>query len=166
MRSFAPPLVLSLLLAGPASAQQEQRYQLERTADGYVRLDTRTGEMSHCEETGTELVCRPVSEASERSRDQPRNDAESRDQIELELETQDETVAADELGRVRDSIEALTRRVEALEAAKPVAVLPTEQEFERTMDFAERFLRRFMGVVQELDDKKPDPSKEPAPDRT
>ena len=166
MRPFAPSLAFSLLLANPASSQQEQRYQLERTEDGYVRLDTQTGEMSRCQENGTELTCRPASEASERSRDQRRNGAETRDQIELELETPDDTAAADEIDRLRDTVEALEQRIEALEAAKPIDVLPTEQEFERTMDYAERFLRRFMGVAKELDDKKPDSSAEPAPNRT
>ena len=171
MRTFAPSLaipsslLLALALAGPASAQQE-RYQLERTEDGYVRLDTQTGEMSRCEENGTELICRPASEANADSRDQRRNDAKARDQIELELETPDDAAPADEIDRLRDTVEALEQRIEALEAAKPVDVLPTEQEFERTMDYAERFLRRFMGVAKELDDKKPDSADEPAPNRT
>src|SRR5687767_12917657 len=41
-----------------ALAQDAERYQLERTDQGYVRMDTRTGEMSICEERSGQLVCR------------------------------------------------------------------------------------------------------------
>ena len=57
---------LVLVLSGVAHAQVgEQRYQLQRTDDGYARIDTRTGEVSTCTEQGDQLVCRMA--ADERS---------------------------------------------------------------------------------------------------
>ncbi len=41
-----------------AAAQQAGRYQMERNGDGFVRLDTETGEMSLCRETEGTLTCR------------------------------------------------------------------------------------------------------------
>ncbi len=48
MRSSAFLLIplLAGLGAGPASAAETQRFQMEKNDKGYVRMDTQTGEMS------------------------------------------------------------------------------------------------------------------------
>ncbi|MIL09835.1 hypothetical protein BZU93_28655, partial [Salmonella enterica subsp. enterica] len=54
-------IALSVIMAGlsaPALAQDADRFQMERTPEGYVRLDKRTGEMSVCAQQGTQLVCK------------------------------------------------------------------------------------------------------------
>ena len=58
-----PAIALALLapLAGAAQAQ-EQRYQLQRTDDGFARIDTATGEVSTCTERGDQLVCRMAAD--------------------------------------------------------------------------------------------------------
>jgi hypothetical protein len=162
MRFIALPFALAVIAASPAASQEEEHYQLQRTDDGYVRMDTRTGEMTRCQENGSELTCRPAAEDRGDERGNETRD-ENSDQDQARL--QDEAGSQEELERLRDLVEALQERVEALEAAKPVAVLPTEREFERTMDFAERFLRRFMGIAKELEDTQ-DGSNKPLPDRT
>src|SRR5690606_28884330 len=53
---------VAVVSAAPALAQDAERYQLERTKDGYVRLDTTTGRMSLCEQRGERLVCRAAAE--------------------------------------------------------------------------------------------------------
>ena len=54
---------LILILPGSAHAQEgEQRYQLQRTDNGYARIDTRTGEISTCTERGDQLVCRMAAD--------------------------------------------------------------------------------------------------------
>ena len=66
MHTLAAVLVL-LLTVPTAFAQEgdEARYQLQRTDNGYARIDTRTGEVSTCIERGEQLVCRMA--ADERS---------------------------------------------------------------------------------------------------
>jgi hypothetical protein len=46
--------------AGPAFAQEPvaNRFTLEKTGNGFVRMDTETGEMSICTEREGQLVCR------------------------------------------------------------------------------------------------------------
>ena len=66
------PLALAAsFLASPSVAQvadegAEQgrvvRYQLERTENGYARIDTATGEVSSCTERGDQLVCRMAAD--------------------------------------------------------------------------------------------------------
>ena len=139
------PVILAaaiLILQGSASAHEPERYRLEKTPDGYVRMDTKTGEMSACEKAGSGLVCRMA--ADERSAMQ------------------------DEIERLQSDLDALGKRVLQLEnslAAKNEQSLPTEEDFDRTMSYMERFFRSFMGVVKEFEEEKPVPG-EPGTNRT
>lgn len=131
-------LFVSLALAGTAalagsalSEDQDGRYRLEKSETGYVRMDTRTGDMSICEERSGQLICRLA--ADERSAFQ------------------------DEIDRLQSQVETLDGRVAKLEnslAAKLENSLPTEEQFEKTMSYMERFLRGFIGIVKDMD--KPD----------
>lgn len=145
MRSSAFLLIplLAGLGAGPASAAETQRFQMEKTDKGYVRMDTQTGEMSICEERSGQLVCKLA--ADERS------------------------ALQDEIGRLQTELKAIEERVVKLEGsltAKLESTLPTEEEFEKTMGYMERFFRSFMGIVKdfEKEDKAAQPT--PAPDKT
>jgi len=129
------------LLAAPALAQDIERYQLQRTADGYVRLDTQTGRMTLCRESSGQLVCRAA--------------AEERDAYDRQVEA------------LEDRVAALESRVGALDSGRPAAELPSEEEFEQTLSYMERFFRRFMGIVTELDRNFGGKQDEgPIPDRT
>ena len=66
--SRAALLVATLVVATGAPGHafaQEQRYQMQRTDEGFVRMDMRTGEVSNCLERGDQIVCRMA--ADERS---------------------------------------------------------------------------------------------------
>ena len=60
MRALA--LVVLLLVPTTAFAQDADRYRLERTDSGFARIDTATGEVSTCTETGDQLVCRMAAD--------------------------------------------------------------------------------------------------------
>lgn len=143
---YAPLLTCAALataFAFPSLAQDVERYRLERTEDGYVRLDTQTGAMALCQERGGQLVCR--------------------------LAADERTVYEDQLDVMHARIEALEERVAALEAAPaPGAGLPSEDEFEQTMGYMERFFRRFMDIVTDLNREfgSGQEDSEPEPDRT
>lgn len=130
---------LVLAAAGAAHAQNEERYQLERTEDGYVRLDTTTGQMSLCREEQGELVCRFASE---------------------------QKAAGGKGGEILDRLERIEDRLTRLEAADAETGLPSEDEFERSLSYMERFMRRFMGLVQEFQDDEQPARQPPAADRT
>ena len=49
-----------IIVALPAAGQENGRYQLERGEEGFVRLDTVTGDMTLCRETGSGLACDAV----------------------------------------------------------------------------------------------------------
>ncbi|MFU0503950.1 hypothetical protein [Pseudaminobacter sp. NGMCC 1.201702] len=142
--AITAPTVLLLLMAATVASAQTERYQLEKTEDGYVRMDTQTGEMAICEERAGQLVCKLA--ADERSAYQ------------------------DETDQLQATVKALEERIAKLESAvgvTPKSTLPTEEEFEKTMGYMERFLRRFMGIAKDLEQEDKAPEAKPSdPSRT
>ena len=45
-----------------ATAQEATTYTLQRTDDGYVRMNNKTGEMSICQEKSDQLICKLAAE--------------------------------------------------------------------------------------------------------
>lgn len=126
-KSMTLGVPVALLLAAPALAQ-DARFQMEQTDFGIVRLDTQTGELSTCRDEAGALVCQQAARAA----------AGDHDEIEA----------------LRQRIAELERRVAALEAgtARPgTESLPSDEEFERSLGFMERFFRRFMGIIREFE---------------
>ncbi len=124
-----------LCMSAAASAQETNRYSLEKTADGYVRLDNKTGEMSICKEQADQLVCRVAAD----------------DRVALE----------DDMSQLNARLKSVEDRLAAFEKSGMPAkdALPTDEEFEKTMGYMEKFFRRFMGVVKDLNETEIQPNK-------
>ena len=121
-------LAVAAALPASAVAQETDRYTLERSGDGYVRMDRRTGEMSICSERSGQPVCKIA--ADERSAFQ------------------------DEVDRLQERLAGLEKRVAELETVRridPEALLPTDEQFEKSLGYMERFFRRFMDIVRDFD---------------
>lgn len=122
------PLLASFILIGltlSAQAQDTDRFSLEKSGDGFVRLDRRTGEISTCQDHAGQLVCRVA--ADERGAMQ------------------------DELDRLGAGLSSLEARVGLLEEDR--SQLPTGADMNRTMDTVQQFFRGFMGIVKEFRDE-------------
>ncbi|MEI5681588.1 MULTISPECIES: hypothetical protein [unclassified Mesorhizobium] len=127
-----------------AHAADTERYRLEKSESGYVRMDTQTGEMSICEERAGQLVCKLAADERKAYQDQA-------DRLQSELKALEERVAA----------------IEKSPLINPKSVLPTDEEFEKTMGYMERFMRRFMGIAKDLDQDNKTPGVEPSdPNKT
>ncbi|TIW20147.1 MAG: hypothetical protein E5V65_08925 [Mesorhizobium sp.] len=128
LQHFLIPAALCSLVAASAYSEETDRYQLEKSANGYVRMDTQTGAMSICEERSGQLVCKMA--ADERAAFQ------------------------DEIDRLQGSVKALDERVAKLEnslSARLESQLPSEEDFNKTMSYMERFFRSFMDIVKDMD---------------
>jgi len=146
-------LILAVIFAASAaSAAEPDRYRLEKTPEGYVRMDTRTGEMSLCQERSGELVCRMAADERTAFQDELERLQSDMDALEVRL----------------TEVNALEERIVKLEnslAARVEKTLPTEEDFNRTMSYMERFFRGFMGIVKDLESENSQPT-EPGADRT
>lgn len=132
------------LSATSLTAQEAERYTLEKTPNGYVRMDNRSGKMSFCEERTGQLVCK--------------------------LAADERAAHGEEVERLQTELEALEKRVAALESAPRTALqneLPDEQTFDQALGLMERFFRRFMGIVKDMERDFNEPEADPTvPQRT
>ena len=125
--AFIVPAALVAGLAGSARGEEVDRYRIEKTENGYIRMDTRTGEVSTCEETSGQLVCRIAA---------------------------DERLALqDEIERLQAKLDALDQRITKLEQQPsiPKVLVPSDEDVDKSLDIMEKFFHRFMGIMKDLD---------------
>ncbi|WP_246659154.1 hypothetical protein [Rhizobium sp. FY34] len=111
---------LSTLAQQPAEEPGANRYRMERTEQGFIRLDQQTGAVSYCREAADGLSCRLA--------------ADERAAFEQELDI------------LAKRVDALEKR---LDAASTPQRLPSDAEVEKTLSIMERFMRRFMAIIGE-----------------
>ncbi|MBS9719279.1 hypothetical protein JYU29_01095 [Tianweitania sp. BSSL-BM11] len=116
---------LLLGLGATAHAQETERFQMQKTDGGYIRMNTQTGAMSICEERDAQLICRTAVD-----------------------ETAVKTEPAVSLQARIDRLEA---RVATLEREQRSTDAVADEEFDKGLDRMERFFRGFMGIVREFD---------------
>ncbi|MGH6861993.1 MAG: hypothetical protein ACRECY_17220 [Phyllobacterium sp.] len=138
-RTLLTVLAAAALPLSSAIAQETTNYSLEKTADGYVRMNTKTGEMSICHEKLDQLVCKVAAE--------------------------ERTLYEEDIADLKARVAKLESTVAGMGKLPPVVrdALPSEEDFEKGLSYMERFFRRFMGVARELDDenKAAPPAKDP-----
>jgi hypothetical protein len=118
----APPLAAPV--EAPDSANG--RFAMTPVADGFLRLDTRTGQVSLCTLAAGQVQCRAG--------------ADERAALEGEI---------DRLTREN------TRLKTVAPAAPQAAEVEEERRFDRALDRAERFMRRMMQLFRESGPKTP-----------
>ena len=123
---FAGLFVIGAGLAVIPAGAEPGRYVMQPTEDGFVRMDTQTGEMSVCRTEAEEVICR--------------------------LGADERSAFLDALDGLEARVEVLERRLNASgSAAIARDGLPDPEEFERGMGYMEEFFRRFMGIIDELE---------------
>lgn len=139
-------MAMSLILvaggfSGTALAQNTQRFQMERTDGGFMIMDTQTGTTSFCRERSGEFVCNATGE---------------------------EKSTENEMALLRKKVTELEARIEALEDGRSSGLnIPSETEFEQTLNFMERFFRRFVDIVKGLEaEDSPREQRPPSSGRT
>jgi hypothetical protein len=133
MEVLMRPVFLALTLlsvANPALAQsadpataENGRYSMTPVQDGFLRLDTRTGAVA---------LCRLVSGAPE-----------------CRLAADERAALESEIGRLEAENRDLRLKAPGPSAAAPLSGLPSEQDMDRALSFAERFMRGMMRIMRE-----------------
>jgi hypothetical protein len=111
--------------ADPATAENG-RYSMTPVQDGFLRLDTRTGAVA---------MCRLVNGAPE-----------------CRLAADERAALENEIGRLQAQNRDLRLKVPGPGDAGPPSGLPSEQDMDKALSFAERFMRRMMRIMREQGD--------------
>ncbi len=130
MRAFVLGLLGSCLIAASAVAQtsgENGRFSMTPAEGGFLRLDTRTGEVALCRPKGDTVDCRSAPNES--------------------------SPLASEIDRLaKENAELRARLAGQLPPPPPPGAAPpsrTQQEMDRALDYAERFMRRMMRIMRE-----------------
>lgn len=142
-----PLVATAVALSSPALSDEPiaNRYVMEKAENGFVRLDTVTGEMSLCTQIAEQLVCKL---------------------------TADERRAFEEtLSELSDRVSALEQRTGASPPRKPGSGLPDDAELDQALNAMEKMMRGFFKMVEELredlgDARSRDPGSSQHPDPT
>ncbi|QND51871.1 hypothetical protein HB779_08125 [Phyllobacterium sp. 628] len=120
---------LSMIAAHGAAAEETVSYSLEKTENGYVRMNNKTGEMSICQEKSGQLICK--------------------------LATEERKAYEDDVADLKSRVAKLEDTVAGIGKLPPVVrdALPSDEEFEKGLSYMEKFMRRFMGIAKEFDDE-------------
>ena len=150
-------LALSLSLSGAALAQsrpdtENGRYALSTTADGVLRLDTRTGTVSTCNNnSGAGWACYAIpDERAAMDTEIGRLQAEN-EKLKAELAQRDPTTTGktDEALPKSDSLKKGEPKVAEGERKFEIP-LPSDQDMDRVMSFLERAWRRLVEMANRV----------------
>lgn len=138
-----------LLLGGAAVAEEVSapsgRYQIAPDGDGFVRLDTETGTLSHCDRSDGVWRCIVVSE--------------ERTEVDRRLLALESEVAA-----LKETLAEIDQRLATIQEGDVAMAPPSppkeelleeeEREFDEALSFAERMMQRFFDMIRELKDEE------------
>ncbi len=122
------------MASSSVSHAETGRYTMTPTKDGVLKLDTKTGAVSLCRSVSTGWSCKSVDESNNGLRDQLRQLEKENARLRARLDNQH--LSPDGQGG---------RKIE----------MPSEEDVDKAMDFMEKLLGRFKGMVEDLKkDKK------------
>ncbi len=142
-RTLVIALAAGSLWSFAAPAQETTTYTLEKTDDGYVRMNNKTGEMSICQEKAGQLICK--------------------------LAAEERTAYEEDIADLKTRVTKLEETVASMGKIPPVVrdALPSDEEFEKGLSYMEKFMRRFMGIAKEFDnDNSGTKPEQPTPQKT
>ena len=152
----ATALMLCLCGNGAAAAQsipdsENGRYALSPVADGVIRLDTRTGAVSTCSNTGMGWACYAVpDERAALDAEIGRLQADN-EQLKAQLAAREPTVT----GKVDEPLP----KTDSLKKAEPKVAdgerkieipLPSDRDMDRMMSFLEQAWRRLVEIANRM----------------
>lgn len=159
----APVLLLILVGAGGAVAQsmpdkENGRYALSPVPDGVIRLDTRTGAVSTCSNSGAGWACYAVPDEraaydAEIGRLQAENEKSTAEVERLKAELAARPpVAEDKTAEALPKSDSLKKpEAKAAEGERKIEIpLPSDRDMDRVMSFLEQAWRRLVEMANRM----------------
>jgi hypothetical protein len=146
---------LGLALIGPAMAQQGMtagnevlrgegaagRYTMHPADGGYLRLDTRTGQTSYCARVDGRWHCDAIGEERSALQQELERLAQENRDLKQAVKNLEEMIG---LGSSGDGDKRADR------GNGPKLQLPTEEDVDRALSYAQRMLKKFKEKIREL----------------
>jgi hypothetical protein len=145
-------------LAGPMPETENGRYALSPAGDGVLRLDTRTGAVSTCNNSGAGWACYAVpdersamdAEIGRLQADNGRLQADN-ERLKAELASREPTVT----GKIEEPLpksDSLKKsEPKAAEGERKIEIpLPSDRDMDRVMSFLERAWRRLIEMANRV----------------
>ena len=147
---------LAVCLAGAGSAvagapeAENGRYTLSTTSDGALRLDTRTGAVSTCSNSGAGWACYAVpDERAAMDAEIGRLQAEN-EKLKAELASREPTVSG-KIEEVLPKSDSLKSEPKVAEPERKIEIpLPSDRDMDRMMSFLEKAWRRLIEMANRV----------------
>ena len=145
-------------LAGPMPESENGRYALSPAGDGVLRLDTRTGAISTCSNSGAGWACYAVpderaamdAEIGRLQADNERLKADN-DKLKAELAEREPTVAGKIEEPLPKSVSLKKSEPKVAEGERKIEIpLPSDRDMDRMMSFLERAWRRLIEMANRV----------------
>lgn len=166
-RTASPKFVVAfaaLILAGAGGAVAESapdsengRYALSSTADGVIRLDTRTGAVSTCNKNGAGWACYSMPDEraafdAEIGRLQAENDTMKAELEKLRGQLASAAPASgNKIDEALPKSDSLKREPKVTEGERRLEIpLPSDRDMDRVMTFLERAWRRLIEMANRM----------------
>jgi hypothetical protein len=137
--------------AAPMPDSENGRYALSAVADGVVRLDTRTGDVSTCSNTGTGWACYAVPVERAALDAEIGRLSDENEKLKAQLAEREATVTGkiDEPLPKADSLKKPEPKVD--EGERKIEIpLPSDRDMDRVMSFLEQAWRRLVEMANRM----------------
>jgi hypothetical protein len=155
LKQLSTAAVLIVCLGGSAAAQalpdlEKGRYALSPVADGVIRLDTRTGAVSTCNNSGAGWACYAIPDERAALDEEIGRLQGDNEKLKAQLAAREPTVTGkiDESLPKQDSLRPATPKAEA--ERKIEIPLPSDHDMDRVMSFLEQAWRRLVEMASRM----------------
>ncbi len=147
---------LIIALSGPVAAREagkSGRYTMHPADGGFIRLDTMTGAVSHCQKAEAKWSCKPVDGATASDRDEIARLRKENAELKGDITKLEGMLGLDQ--------QPGSRRPDppAPGSGKHSFKLPSEKDVDEALDYFERMLRKFQERLQRLERQGPPETK-------
>ena len=138
---------LGSAIADSAPDTENGRYTLSKTADGFIRLDTRSGAVSTCSNNGNGWACYAVPDERKAMDDEIGRLQAENERLKAQLASRDSSsVKPDEALPKQDK--SVTPKADS--ERKIEIPLPSDADVDRVMSFLERAWRRLVDMANRM----------------
>jgi hypothetical protein len=155
LKKSSTAAILIVCLGGSAAAQalpdiENGRYALSPVADGVIRLDTRTGAVSTCNNSGAGWACYAIPDERAALDEEIGRLQSDNEKLKAQLAAREPTVTGkiDEPLPKTDSLKPSTPKAEG--ERKIEIPLPSDRDMDRVMSFLEQAWRRLIEMANRV----------------